>query len=216
VALHAGAGAAVLAGRFRELTDALDRINPRRMAVIGLGTVPAGLVGLLFERRIERELGTPETIAAGLLAGSVAMALADRCEQRRGAEDAGPLDAVLLGLAQATALVPGVSRNGAVLAAARWRRFTRSGAGDLSRQLAFPVVGAATLLKALRLAQRKVACETWAPLAAATGASFVSTRLSTRWELRAGNDGPLLRYAAYRAALGLIILVRLKKLSQDG
>ena len=70
--------------------------------------------------------------------------LADRRPQERGPGDAGAVDGLALGLAQAAALIPGVSRNGATLTAARGARFTREHANLLSRTVALPVIVGAT------------------------------------------------------------------------
>ena len=69
-------------------------------------------------RRVERRLGGPRATAYGLIAGAVAMAAADTRPQERGPGDAGATDGLALGVAQASALMPGVSRNGATLTAA--------------------------------------------------------------------------------------------------
>ena len=126
VALHAGAAGALLIGQRRLIAEELRLFDARRAAVVALSFVPPAIVGYGFERQIERRLGGPRATAIGLVAGAVAMAIADRRPQDRGPGDATPVDGLALGLAQATALAPGVSRNGATLAAARWRRFTRA------------------------------------------------------------------------------------------
>src|SRR5205807_3477153 len=130
-------------------------------------------------RPIERHLGTPATIAGGLIGGAVCMALADRQPQARSHEEAGAIDALWLGLAQACALTPGVSRNGATLAAARMRRFTREDANRLSRHVALPVIVGATLLKGVRLHRRGLPAGTAVPFAAGATAAFGSTLGST-------------------------------------
>ena len=129
-------------------------MNGRRGALILLSSLPAAACALLLERPIERRLGTPATVAAGLLLGSAAMVAADGAPQDRGREEAGARDALWLGVAQATALVPGVSRNGATLVAARLRRFRREDANVLSRHVALPIILAASVLKGKRLARR--------------------------------------------------------------
>ena len=103
------------------------RGGPRagRSALLALATAPPALAGLLLEGPIERRLSAPGAMAAGLVAGSVALVAADRRPQARAAGDARPADALWLGLAQAAALAPGVSRSGAVRAAARARGFAR-------------------------------------------------------------------------------------------
>jgi undecaprenyl-diphosphatase len=132
VALHAGTAAALLITLRSEVQDALQGMSFRLAGLIGLSFVPPAVVGLTLERQIEQRLGTPATTAAGLICGSIAMVWADRAPQTRSSLEAGAVDALWLGGAQACALIPGVSRNGATLAAARMRRFTREDANRLS------------------------------------------------------------------------------------
>ena len=128
VALHAGTAAALLVGLRDEVADAARGFDRRRLTLVVGSFVPPAIVGYTLERPIERRLGTPPTIAAGLAAGAAAMWIADaRSPQRRGRTEAGVVDALALGLAQACALVPGVSRNGATLTAARARGFRAGG-----------------------------------------------------------------------------------------
>src|SRR5882757_2872952 len=125
VALHTGAAAALLIGQRRVIAEELRSFEWRRALVLALSFLPAALVGYFFERPIEERLGGPRATAFGLLAGGSAMVLADTRPQQRGRGDATPADGLALGLAQAAALAPGVSRNGSTLAAARLRRFSR-------------------------------------------------------------------------------------------
>src|SRR5436305_5707254 len=172
VALHAGTAAALLITLHDEVNQAVRGLDRRRVALIALSFVPPAIAGYALERPIEERLGTPGTVAAGLLAGSAMMALADRAPQARHHQEAGPVDALWLGIAQACALVPGVSRNGATLAAARFRRFAREDANRLSRHAALPVIAGATMLKGLRLTRRGVSREVGGALAAGAVASL--------------------------------------------
>jgi undecaprenyl-diphosphatase len=209
VALHAGTAAGLLVTLREEVSEAVHDLNGRRLAFITLSFVPPAVVGYTLERQIEQRLGTPGTIAGGLIAGAVVMAFADRTPQSRGHEDAGPADALWLGVAQACALVPGVSRNGATLAAARLRGFTRSDANRLSRHVALPVIAGATLLKTVRLRRRGLPAGTRLPFAVGATASFASTLVST-WLIRqVERDRSLLPYAVYRVGLGALVLGRL-------
>ena len=84
VALHAGTAAALLIGLRDEVGAAARGFDVRRLILIVGSFVPPAIVGYTLERPIERRLGTPPTIAVGLLIGSVAMAMADaRSESRR-------------------------------------------------------------------------------------------------------------------------------------
>ncbi len=164
VALHLGAGAALALDMRDELGEAVHGLNVRRVATIGLSLAPAVLAGYVLEGPIERRLGGPRSTAAGLIAGAIAMAIADAYPARRRLDetdgrlgrdgrreqDAGPLDGLALGMAQATALMPGISRSGATLTAARARGFAREDAHALSWHAALPVILGAGALKGWR------------------------------------------------------------------
>ena len=119
VALHAGTAIAL----------ALRGAPAAALGLLAAATVPPALAGLLLERPIEARLGTPPTIAAGLLAGSVAMVLADRTPARRSADDANAADGAWLGAAQALALMPGrlAQRRDTRGRAGAWLRARRRG-----------------------------------------------------------------------------------------
>ena len=153
VALHAGTAAALLITLRDEVGDAVRGMRPRGRRADRAVVRPAG------DRRLPAR--APDRAAPRHAADD--RRRADRsarwrwpgptARRRRDARpDAGAVDALWLGIAQACALIPGVSRNGATLAAARLRRFTREDANRLSRHVALPVIAGATLLKSARLA----------------------------------------------------------------
>jgi undecaprenyl-diphosphatase len=191
VALHAGTALALACER-----------RPVRRGFLAAASAPPALAGLLLERVVEERLGTPRTVALGLVAGAVAMVLADRVPPRR--TDASAVDGFVLGLAQALALVPGVSRSGATRAAARARGFDRGHAAELSREVALPVLAGAAALKGARLAARRPPAATLRALAAgalgAAASSWVALRLERVARL------PLGVFAWYRVALAGAIL----------
>jgi undecaprenyl-diphosphatase len=207
VALHAGTAAALLITLQDETADALR--SSRMRNVIGVSSVPAAFAGYALERPIERRLGTPLTIAAALAAGSVGMGWSDRKSEERQARDAGAADALYLGLAQAVALIPGVSRGGATRAAARARRFTRLEASRLSRQVALPVITGAAVLKGIQLGRDGLPPGARVPFALGAAASFISTLASTRWVRRLERRGSLAPFALYRIGLATVVLGRL-------
>lgn len=211
VVLHAGTAAALLVGQRRLIGSELRAFDARRAAVVALSFLPPAIAGYRLERQIERRLGGPRTTAAGLLAGAVAMAVADRRPGTRGPGEATALDGLVLGLAQAAALVPGVSRNGATLAGARVRRFSRSQANLLSRTVALPVIVGATALKAARLRQRGIDPPLRRAMAAGVAASFASTLASQRLIELVEGERALWPYAAYRAGLAGLVLARIAR-----
>jgi undecaprenyl-diphosphatase len=211
VALHAGTAAAVLvAGR------------PRVDRIIVLACIPPALAGYVLEDRIER-LGKP-ALALGLAVGGLALAAADRCGATR--VDAGPLDGLLLGLAQACALIPGVSRSGATTTVARARGFDRAQAFRLSRECGLPITLGAVALRLARHfrvdagrtggAGRGRRAERGATRDAVAGglASAASTLAARR--LLDRHPPPLRWCAAYRIGLAAVVVGRLRKNHADG
>lgn len=209
VALHAGTAAALLIALRGEVAEAALDFDRRRVTLVLLSFAPPAIAGLTLERQIEGKLGTPLSIAAGLVVGSAAMAAADiRGATDRDRDTAGALDALLLGVAQACALVPGASRNGMTLAAARARGFGRADANALSRHTALPVIVGATVLKGVRLARRGLPPRMALRFALGTGASFAST-LGSTWLIRqVERDRSLMPYATYRVALAGAVVRR--------
>ena len=142
-----------------------------------------------LDRPIERRLGGPRSIAAGLVAriardGSRRAAPGARTPRR--SADAGALDGLALGLAQAPALIPGVSRSGATLTAARVRGFSRGEAQALSWRAALPVILGAGALTGARLARDGLR---GAGAALARARSRPSYRRSLCGTLRGGSRG---------------------------
>jgi undecaprenyl-diphosphatase len=215
VALHAGTAAALLLVLWRDVAALGRGLDRRRLRLMAAALGPPAAAGLALERRIEARLGTPGALAAGLLAGALALAAADRAPARRRAGSAGVRDGLWLGAAQAAALVPGVSRNGATLAAARARGFGRPAASRLSWEVALPVLLGAGGLKAARLVHDHDRRGSVRPLATGAAAAFASTLLAAR---RIGIErcAPLWPWAAWRAALAVALLaVRRKRGRHD-
>jgi undecaprenyl-diphosphatase len=211
VALHAGAAAALLVGQRKLIAEELRAFDMRGAVVLALSFLPAAVVGYQFERPIERRLGGPRATAYGLLAGAAAMLASDTRPQLRGRGEAGAADGLALGMAQAAALAPGVSRNGITLAAARWRGFSRDQANLLSRTIALPIIVGATALKGVRLSRRGAPAKLRRSMAIGVGASFASTLASQRLIGLVERDRALWPYAAYRGTLAAAVLFKLRR-----
>jgi undecaprenyl-diphosphatase len=192
VFLHAGSAAALL--------TAFPVAAPSRLTA--LTAAPAAIAGLALERPVEERVGVRTVAAAQVLAG-LALLLADRAPATRAQSDAGPRDALLIGVAQACALVPGISRNGATLTAARLLGFRRDAAAAISRDAALPVIAGATGLKLLRLRGAPRAADV-AGFAAALASGAAAARLVPRID-RMRSYAP---FGLYRIALGLAVAGR--------
>jgi undecaprenyl-diphosphatase len=206
VALHAGTALALLIGLRHEVAEAVRELDARRLVRHALELGPPAAAAFVLERAIEERLGAPRGVAIAQVVGGAALGLADLSPARRPRDDAGARDALAIGVAQATALVPGVSRNGATLTAARLLRFQRPAANQLSRHAALPIIMAAAGLKGHRLARRGLAPGVAGSFAAGAAAAFASTLVSSRLVRTMDAAPSYAPFALYRVALGGVAL----------
>jgi undecaprenyl-diphosphatase len=206
VAVHAGAAAALALALRREVVEVLRELDPGRLLRHALELAPAAAAALLWERRIEERLGSARGVAIAQVGAGAALWAADRAPAERPRSDAGVLDSLALGVAQACALVPGVSRNGATLTAARLLRFQRPAANRLSRHAALGVIAGATVLKTTRLARRGLPRDLRAPFAAGAAAAFASTLMASPLVALVDSARGYRAFAAYRIGLGAAAL----------
>ena len=137
--------AGLIRGGVQVLGGNVATIESRLALGIALGTIPAALAGLLLVDWIEANLRSPSVIIATLSGYAVLMILADRYGKReRDISGVRISDAVLIGVAQALALVPGTSRSGVTITAGRFLGFERQDAARFSFLLAVPVILLAT------------------------------------------------------------------------
>jgi undecaprenyl-diphosphatase len=155
VAVHLGTALAVLlyfAGTWASLAVDVITGKWRMPLLVIVGTLPAAVIGVLFQSVVERELRDVRIIAAALVVGSLLFYLAERvARQRRDLEALGLGDALLMGTAQAVALIPGISRSGVTISAGLLGGVARADATRFSFLLATPIIvgaGAKTLLDA--------------------------------------------------------------------
>ena len=164
VALHVGTVLAALAYFRRDLlrlaAAGLTSIRNRsvrtpdeRLAwLLLLSAIPGAVVGAVLEDTINEHLGEIWLVAAMLILFGLVLALADRLPSNRQEGDYGRREAVLMGLAQAGALSPGVSRSGITITAGRFLGFERDAAARLSFLMSIPITGGAALYKGAELA----------------------------------------------------------------
>jgi undecaprenyl-diphosphatase len=194
VALHAGSAPVIAAAAL----SAGPLPSPGDLA---LTVLPAAVAGLVLERPIERRLGGPLGVGLAQIAAGLALVAADRRGGLRALPDRG--DHVAVGVAQAAALVPGVSRAGAALTAGRMRGLSRPAALTLALQAALPVTAGAAALKGTRMAREGIP-EGAGPAMLAGALASLASAAAARGVLRRLRDtGSYAPLAAYRVAFGL-------------
>ena len=201
--------AALLTGGVQILRGNVKTAESRMALAIGLGTVPAALAGLTFASWIESNLRDPAVIVYTLAGYGILMALADRFGRReRDITAMGLKDAIIIGCAQALALVPGTSRSGVTITAARILGFERQDAARFSFLLSAPVILLAAAYKFLQMVSSDVAVA-WGQLALGALVACVVAYLSIEFFMRVVTRIGLAPFAIYRLALAAFILYAL-------
>ena len=173
---------------------------------IGLGTIPAAAAGLMFAGWIELNLRDPAVIVYTLSGYGILMALADRFAKReKGMSEIRISDALIIGAAQALALVPGTSRSGITITAGRLLGFERQDAARFSFLLSAPVILLATLYKGAGLVFGDTPVA-WGELALGVAVSAVVAYISIDFFMRFVSRIGLAPFAIYRLLLAGAIL----------
>jgi undecaprenyl-diphosphatase len=176
-----------------------------------VATIPAGIIGLLGENWIADHLGEPWQILILLAAGALLLFWADRSPQRRSMGELGLKHAVVMGLAQALALAPGVSRSGITITAGRFMSLDRDSAARFSFYLLLPTVVGALVLKGVGDVILGDLPNGWSgPFLVGTLAALGSGLLAIEWLLgyvRRHTYDVFVVYRLIAAALILLIIV---------
>jgi undecaprenyl-diphosphatase len=220
VALHLGTLVAALwyfrrdLGRYavaglRTVRTRQIRSTDERLAwLLLLSAVPGAIVGAALSSTIDKELGDPVLIGGMLIVFGVVLWVADRLAGNRAPESFGTRDAVLMGVAQALALQPGISRSGVTMSVGRWLHFDRAAAARLSFLMSIPIIGGAALYKAVDvLTGRGIPDGFVEPMIWGTIASAVSGFVAIAGLLRLITTTSFAPFVVYRALLGVGVIV---------
>lgn len=173
---------------------------------IALGTIPIGVGGLLFKSAIKSSLRSLYVIAASLILLALVLGLVERlASHRRTLKELTLVDALVIGLWQALALIPGSSRSGTTLTGALQRGFARADAARFSFLLSIPATTLAGLLE-LRDLLKAPAAPPLLAVAIGTAVAFASGMAAIAFLLRFLRTRSTLVFIVYRVALGLTLL----------
>jgi undecaprenyl-diphosphatase len=178
-----------------------------RMAInVIVGSLPIAVVGLAAKDLIEGRLRSLWVVAAALVLWSVVMVFAERAAtQQRHEDQVTWKDALIIGVVQCLALIPGVSRSGATISAGLLRDIDRVTATRLSFFLGIPALAAAGALEAVGRAKEVSASVGWTPVLVGTVVSFVVAYASIAWLLRFVAHHSIVTFVWYRVAVGVVI-----------
>lgn len=201
--------ASLFAGSVQVVTGNVKTPESRMALAIALATIPAAMAGLLFASWIEQNLRDPSVIVYTLAGYGILMALADRFGRReRSMADVGFKEAFIIGCAQALALVPGTSRSGITITAARILGFERQDAARFSFLLSAPVIFLAAGYKFFELIASGETVA-WGQLGLGALVSCVVAYISIEFFMRVVTRTGLAPFAVYRLLLAGAILYAL-------
>ncbi len=174
-----------------------------------IGSVPIVVLGILLKDVIERDFRNLWIIGCTLIVLGIILGVADRISSDdKGIKELSLRDAVLMGLAQACALVPGVSRSGATISMGRFLGYEREAATRYAFLLAIPAVVGAGLFTLPDIGDGDNAYG-WGPTLVATVVAFVVGYAAIAWLLRYVSTRSYLPFVIYRIGLGTMVLVLL-------
>ena len=221
IALHIGTLVAVLLYFFQDWFQILaqgfgmragrdEQLVHNRMLLwlIAIGTIPVGIAGLVFNKQAETTWRNPFVMGGMLIGMGVLMWIADRAgRMRRDLSSIGLPDAVIIGLAQALAVVPGTSRSGATITAGLFCDLERESAARYSFLLSTPAIGAAAA-KALYDLHKQSGLHVLlnAEFVVGITVSALVGCLAIAWFLHFLRRGSLRMFVYYRVLFGIIVL----------
>ena len=233
--VHAGTLAAVCAVLWKDIWEILRRLNQPLTLFLIIATIPAVIAALLFSRQIETAFATASLLGFFFLVTSLLLLLAELLGRRKtmtgaaGNQSAaaekktGPMqglngekmtwvDALTIGLLQALAILPGISRSGATLSAGLFRRLEREFAVRFSFLLSIPVILGSLVFQLKDLFGDSAGSEfsggtDFITLAAGTVIAAIVGYFSIRLMLKIVRERSLLGFAAYTGILGILVLI---------
>jgi len=171
---------------------------------VGLGTIPVGLVGISLSDAMQEALRSPLVIAGATIIFALLLWWAEKWAKEQRTKVT-LMDAIMVGLFQAIALIPGASRSGITITAGLLLGLTRENAAKFSFLLSIPVIALAGSLKTLELYQSGVAVS-WDFMSIGAVVSAVVAYLSISWFLRLLNKIGMMPFVWYRLVLGIVLI----------
>jgi undecaprenyl-diphosphatase len=211
--LHWGTLVAVIWVFRADLWEMVRSLTPRgsiegrkEIAMIVAGTIPIVVLGLVLRPTIGAIFSSLAVVGASLLATALLLALTAFVRHRAERNRAGFADALIVGLAQAASLLPGLSRSGATIAAGRFAGMTPRGAARFSFLLAVPALFGAGLVN-LWDALRAGTATPWAGLLVGTVTAFLVGLAAIKVLLAVVSRGRFWAFSVYCAVVGIAVLV---------
>jgi undecaprenyl-diphosphatase len=209
VMLHLGTLLALLVFYWREWLEMAmsiangNRVQRRLLLLLIVASVPGAIIGVLLEKQAETIFRSPVLVAITLATLGILLWAADAFgSEKRKIGEITFLDALLIGLSQAFAIIPGVSRSGATITTARFLGIERADAANFSFLMATPIIAGAGLLEVRKFFHSGLTPQ----LGWGFAASAVFGLLAIVWLLRFVRTHSYRSFAIYRIALAVLVV----------
>jgi undecaprenyl-diphosphatase len=177
------------------------------MFIVG-ATIPGAIAGALFEHKVEDAMRAPQVIALMLIALALILAVAEIVGRRKKSLDEISWgDAITVGVAQALAIIPGVSRSGVTISAGLFRNMKRDAAARFSFFLSTPLIGGAVGKRTLEMLKAGATIEQMVPFVVGILVSGVVGYLAIAFMLRYLQTRTTYLFVYYRIALGIAVFL---------
>ncbi|MBF0609011.1 MAG: undecaprenyl-diphosphate phosphatase [Candidatus Magnetobacterium sp. LHC-1] len=208
IALHVGTLLALLLYFFKDWLDILLKKH-KLLGLLIVATIPAAVAGKLLDEFVEETLRSPLVIAASLVVVGFVMLYVERIGTReKSIRDMDIYDSVMVGIAQAIAIIPGVSRSGITISAGLALNITREEAARFSFLMSTPVVGGAALLHGVKLLHGTGAGLDLNVFLCGIAASFITGLIAIKFLMAFFKKYSLRAFVYYRFTLaGVIVLL---------
>jgi undecaprenyl-diphosphatase len=185
-------------------TGRVETPEKRRVIYLIIATIPGAIGGYLLQSRAESAFRSPQIIAIALIVMGIVLWIVDKAvDQRRVLGEMRWVDALLIGLSQVIALIPGVSRSGSTITTARGLRFDRESAAEFSFLMSMPIIAAAVVLEGPKaLHEGGITNELMSGVVASAISGWLAISILMRYVSRHSYG----IFAFYRVALGLLVL----------
>ena len=185
-----------------------DHADERLIVAIVLGTVPAVALGLAAGDLLDTAVRTPLVVAAAVTAGALLLWFAERVGTReRPLQSVGVIDGLMIGIAQAFALIPGISRSGATISGGLFLGFRRDAAARFGFLLGIPAIAGAGTIELKHLLESSEDLAASAPLLViGVVSAFVSGLFAIKLLFRLLDGGSTRIFVAYRLAFAAVLV----------
>lgn len=206
--VHVGTLAAVVTVLWKEIYSILRKPFQKLTWLLLAGTIPTGIIGIMFKDSLEAMYKSGSTLGFEFLATGIIILFAERLNSgRKNIRETSYLDAAFIGVMQGAAIMPAISRSGLTLSGALMRNLDREFAAKFSFLLSIPAILGAAVFQVKDILEAGNVSIITAPIAAGTIASAVAGYFSVRFMIVLLKKGSMKYFSYYVFIIGALVII---------